>query len=138
MFVIINLTKQIKNPIIPFLHVFPSFLNANPSSQAHLYLCFLLLQIWLQPPLLAVSQGCTKYRVIIQLEWQLYYYGIRLQLCNYKCDNVYIFPSPLLQVRLSFPNTNPSSQAHSYLCFVLLQIWLQPPLLSLSQGCTEK
>ena len=46
--------------------------------------------------------------------------------------------SPLLHIFLSFPSTNPDSQEHSYHSFLLLQIWLHPPLVSLSQGCTKK
>ena len=44
---------------------------------------------------------------------------------------------PLLQLRLSFPNTNPAWQAHTCHSFLLIQIWLHPPLFSLSQGCTK-
>ena len=62
-----KITVRWKNPVrtkkkyhvIPLTHVFPSFFITNPSSQAHAYLSLTLLQIWLQPPLRAVSQGCT-------------------------------------------------------------------------------
>ncbi len=120
------------------MHVFPFFPNRNPSSQAHSYLCFLLLQIWLHPPLLVVSQGCTKHVVIIQLGWQLYYYVICLQFittCVY--IYIYIYISPLLHVVLSLSNRNPASQEHTCHSFLLLHIWLHPPLFALSQGCTK-
>ncbi len=45
--------------------------------------------------------------------------------------------SPLLQVILSFANRNPAMQEHTCRSFLLLQIWLHPPLPFLSQGCTE-
>ena len=44
---------------------------------------------------------------------------------------------PFLQVLLSFFNINPTSQEHSCFSFLLLQIWLQPPFFSSSQGCTK-
>ena len=49
------------NLIIPLIHVFVSLPNTNPSSQAHPYFSFFFSQIWLQPPLLGLSHGCTKY-----------------------------------------------------------------------------
>ncbi len=45
--------------------------------------------------------------------------------------------SPFLQVILSSSNTNPASQEHSCFSFLLLKIWLQPPFLVSSQGCTK-
>ena len=53
------------------LHPLLSFANANPSSQAHWYLWLCLLQIWLHPPLLAVSQGCTKDEIIMNYEFNV-------------------------------------------------------------------
>ena len=49
----------------------------------------------------------------------------------------YNFFSPLLQVFLSFPNINPTLQEHTCHSFLLLQIWLHPPLFFISQGCTK-
>ena len=57
------LLSQMREIISPLLHVFPSVPNTNPSSQLHVCLSLFLLQIWLQPPLLAVSHGCTKRRM---------------------------------------------------------------------------
>lgn len=53
-----------------------------------------------------------------------------------KYENVYVCLSPLLQLILPFPKTNPGLHEHTYLSFLLLQIWLQPPLFALSHGCT--
>ena len=48
-----------------------------------------------------------------------------------------LFISPLLQLRLSFANKYPGLQEHTCHSFLLLQTWLHPPLLALSQGCTK-
>lgn len=126
------------NTISPLLHVFASFPNTNPSLQPHLYWSFFLLQIWLHPPLLAVSHACTKNEKEVYQQWQFYHYGIYLDV--YAIIHiwlVYTLLSPLLQAFSSFANTNPTSQEHTYHSFLLVQICLQPPLFSSSQGCTK-
>lgn len=50
---------------------------------------------------------------------------------------IYYF-SPLLHVLLSLPNINPALQEHTCHSFLLLHIWLHPPLFALSQGCTKR
>ena len=123
-----NVCKYYVN--LPFLQVLLSFRNINPASQAHSCLSCFLLQIWLQPPLSVSSQGCTKYKKCLITPF-LY---LIIIICKYAEKRL-----PFVQVFLSFCNANPFLQAHSYFCpFFLLQIWLQPPLFFVPQGCTRK
>lgn len=190
------------------MQILLSFPNANPTSHEHSWFSFLLLQIWLQPPLFASSHGCTKVwkwwlkhafdtfksLVIYNHTWDnltfvtclsifSQYKSIFTSACEfafvlftnlaaaaitscitrmywkknvidmkwtfneyvyiapfkkfYKADIIYNFFSPFLQVFLSFPNINPTLQEHTSHSFLLLQIWLHPPLFFISQGCTK-
>lgn len=116
----------------PLLQLFLSFPNTNPVTQEHTCHSFRLLQIWLHPPLLLLSQGCTK----ICKYHQLICFPIMSMHIN--TINIHILTNlPFLQVFLSSSKVYPASQEQACFLFNLLQIWLQPPLFSSSHGCTK-
>jgi len=116
------------------LHVLWSLPNTNPVLQEHTCHSFLLLQIWLHPPLFGLSQGCTKIKgkIVSASRNQYIYYT------SWFCVQIELFRSPFLQVLPSFANTNPVWQEHWCFSIILLQIWLHPPLFAASQACTIK
>jgi len=122
------------------LQVFPSSRNVNPTSQEQSCFSFLLLHIWLQPPLFAWSQGCTKNNYFVNHSLHNDRIAVRTALFIGIVPTTNLEISILLPMIQDFPsssNTYPSSQAHSYLWSRLLQIWLQPPFVAVSQGCTK-